>query len=353
VKTEVIKIANKLAERQLNGNNSYINAKEKLYREQALDRAAALIKEGSLVAFPTETVYGLGANAFDEQAVSKIFTVKGRPCDNPLIVHIAEAADLEKVAKVTFEAQLLAKNFWPGPLTMVLAKKASIPDLVTCGLPTVAVRCPDHAIARDLIKKAAVPLAAPSANTSGRPSPTLADHVLDDLAGKIPLIIDGGAVEIGLESTVLDLSGSQPRILRPGKIGAEELKPFLGEVLDVNVVSDAPLSPGTKYAHYSPQCQVILAKKEDLQNTWQMAPKPVMVLCFQGSSTLLPPQAQRLILAEDGDFAAYGSHLFASFRTADMMGIKTLIVETVDTENTLGKAIMNRLEKAAFREEAE
>ncbi len=230
------------------------------------------MRAGGLVAFPTETVYGLGGNAFDPDAANKIFAAKGRPSDNPLIVHIASPEDAENIAYTNEIYYKLAKAFMPGPLTVVLPKKDIIPDSVTGGIKTVAVRCPSHPVARELIKVSEVPIAAPSANLSGSPSPTTADYVMRDLNGRIEMIIDGGQSDIGVESTVVSLSGNVCTVLRPGEIIPRELYEVVGEVEVAEAVKvpsaagEKPESPGMKYRHYAPETQLILlgGKREDV-----------------------------------------------------------------------------------------
>ena len=225
--------------------------------EDAIREAGEILREGGLVAFPTETVYGLGANALDEEAAKKTYEAKGRPSDNPLIVHIADLEDLSEITEnVPPETELLAKHFWPGPLTMIFEKSSLVPYGTTGGLDTVAVRMPSDLIARKLILAAGGYVSAPSANTSGRPSPTTAEHVWEDLNGKIEMIIDGGSVDIGLESTILDMTVSPPMILRPGAITADMLEEVIGVVsVDETILgsesSQAPKAPGMKYRHLS------------------------------------------------------------------------------------------------------
>ena len=233
--------------------------------EMIMKEAGALLKSGALVAFPTETVYGLGANALDAEAAAKIYAAKGRPSDNPLIVHIA---DMESLALITEEipeeAIKLAERFWPGPLTMVMKKSAAVPLGTTGGLQTVAVRMPSHPIALEMIRHGGGYIAAPSANTSGRPSPTLASHVADDMDGIIPMILDGGAVGIGIESTIVDLTEEIPTILRPGFITKEMLEEVVGEVqMDKGLEADSktpPKAPGMKYRHYAPKAELIIVE---------------------------------------------------------------------------------------------
>ncbi|MEK6958364.1 MAG: L-threonylcarbamoyladenylate synthase, partial [archaeon] len=230
--------------------------------------AARIIRKGGLVAFPTETVYGLGANAFNTEAVRKIFRAKGRPFDDPLIVHVCSEKQVYELAEeVAFEAKVLMDKFWPGPLTIVMRKSKKVPAITTANLGTVAIRMPKNRIACALIRKAGVPIAAPSANTFSRPSPTTAGHVLADLKGKIPLILDGGTTRIGIESTVIDLSGKKPVLLRPGAVTLEQLQKTIGKVQVHGAVKSTPgknkkkifaLAPGMKYRHYAPKAKVIL-----------------------------------------------------------------------------------------------
>ena len=330
-----------------------------------INLAAAFLLDGEVVAFPTETVYGLGANALDENAVAKIFAAKGRPADNPLIVHVSDLEMAEKVAEFNPLARELAAHFWPGPLTFVLPRKPIIPDIVTAGLNTVAVRSPEHPVARAIIEAAALPIAAPSANSSGRPSPTVAAHVREDLDGKIAMLIDGGTVDIGLESTVLDLSGDRPRILRPGRITVDDLSPYCAGIkYDNDAEIKKPRSPGMKYVHYAPHGQVLLAStKEQITALWAEAEAedvtPLLIL-FAGTAAYMTEERGKrkeekgkraessniYVIAEDGDLDMYARNLFAAFRLADAQGAKKIIVETVP-EKGIGQAIMNRLHKAA------
>lgn len=234
--------------------------------KQDIAEAAALIRAGELVAFPTETVYGLGGNALDAEASRKIYAAKGRPSDNPLIVHLTEIEDAEKIAYVTDEARRLYGAFCPGPLTMILKKRAVVPDATTGGRQTVAIRFPSHPVARELIALAGVPIAAPSANKSKHVSPTAAAHVYADLAGEIPMILEGGSAEVGIESTIVDLTGEAPTILRPGAITAEEIRAVLGEGDYYRGEIKQALAPGMKYKHYSPKVPCYLTAQESLQS---------------------------------------------------------------------------------------
>ncbi|OGO07261.1 MAG: threonylcarbamoyl-AMP synthase, partial [Chloroflexi bacterium RBG_13_60_13] len=239
---------------------------------EAISRAAESLRKGGLVAFPTETVYGLGADALNAEAVRKIFAAKGRPLDNPIIVHVAGPDDLGVLTDdVPPEATMLIRQFWPGPLTLIFKKSGQVPGAVTGGQDTVAVRMPRNAIALALVRASGRPIAAPSANLSGRPSPTTAGHVLDDLGGKIDIILDGGPVEVGIESTVLDLSQHPPVILRPGAVTREELKPFIGEVVAASETGLLRRSPGTRYRHYSPRARVTLVEEADQETMGRLA----------------------------------------------------------------------------------
>lgn len=316
--------------------------------QKNIEKAADLLKDGQVVAFPTETVYGLGAVATNTQAVSKIFQAKGRPGDNPLIVHIENISEIENIAYFDDRVPALAEAFWPGPLTIVLPKKDSIPPSVTANLDTVAIRMPANAIALSLIKAVGAPIAAPSANTSSKPSPTKAKHVFDDLNEKIPLILDGGSVDIGLESTVLDLTKDTPRILRPGKITAEDLRPILGEVLFAHMEEpEKPASPGMKYAHYAPEGQVILCSSKDIVKLWHenMHYAP-FVICWEESAADLPAEANAIILGKAGDLESYAKNIFMALRLCDTYNAVCILIEEVP-EVGLGLAIMNRLKKAA------
>ena len=238
------------------------------HEEKWIEEAGQILKDGGLVAFPTETVYGLGANALDEEAAAKIYSAKGRPSDNPLIVHIADFSDLEKIVEeVPEEAKKLADAFWPGPLTMIMRKNEKVPYGTTGGLETVAVRMPNHDTALKMIRAGGGFIAAPSANTSGRPSPTMASHVAEDMNGKIDMILDGGSVGIGLESTIIDLSEEIPTILRPGFITQQMLADVIGRVeIDAALIDNNskvhPKAPGMKYRHYAPKANMILIRGE-------------------------------------------------------------------------------------------
>jgi L-threonylcarbamoyladenylate synthase len=307
--------------------------------------AAEALREGGLVAFPTETVYGLGANALDPEAVAKIFKAKGRPQDNPLIVHIADKNDLKRlVKKIPEKATALTDAFWPGPLTLILKKSDIIPEVITGGLDTVAIRMPDNDIALALIKDSKVPIAAPSANLSGRPSPTSAKHVADDLSGRIAYIVDGGRTRIGVESTVLDLTVEPPTLLRPGGITTKEIEDVVGKIAVRPAKRGAVRSPGMKYRHYSPKARVVLAKKGEIQN---LADK------YMGESLKVGIMATDngkygadIVRSVGEDYDEIANNLFETFREFDRDNVDIIIAQGVKEEG-LGLAIMNRLKKAS------
>jgi L-threonylcarbamoyladenylate synthase len=315
--------------------------------------AAAVIRAGQLVAFPTETVYGLGADGLNPTAMSQIYTVKGRPPDNPLILHLASQDQLPVVAAtVPAIAHILMQAFWPGPLTLVLPKTALVPDLATAGLTTVAVRMPSHPIALALIQASDTPLAAPSANRSGRPSPTTAQHVFDDMNGSIPLILDGGPTAIGVESTVLDVTCSPPLLLRPGGIPREALEALIGPLQKTTDASLHRRSPGTRYRHYSPQARVFIL--DEVSTEALQGAVAATIRCHTRVGCLL----HRLELEEvpsgvivrriGGSLEDYARALFAGLRQFDTLGVEAIIVEGV-AEVGLGVAVMDRLRRAAWR----
>lgn len=278
---------------------------------QDIVQAAALLKQGELVAFPTETVYGLGGNALDPSASRKIYAVKGRPSDNPLIVHLAKWEDIYGVAYPTKEAKLLFDAFSPGPLTMILKKLPTVPNETTGGRDTVAVRFPSHPVARELIEKAGVPIAAPSANVSKHVSPTTAWHVYNDLNGKIPLILEGGSSEVGIESTIVDLTGEEPTVLRPGAITAEEIKEVLGKADYYKGEIKEALAPGMKYRHYSPKVPCYLADKKSLQSALNtLKAKGLDAVVIATASALSEIAGKRISLgktAEEAQHRIYGA----------------------------------------------
>lgn len=326
----------------------------------ALKRAGALLREGGLVAFPTETVYGLGANGLDDRAVKRIFEAKGRPSDNPLILHISHIRELDRlVASVPERARMLIDRFWPGPMTLVLKKADLVPDQVTAGLDTVAVRMPDHPVARCLIGYAGVPVAAPSANLSGKPSPTRAEHVIEDLQGRVEMIIDGGDVAIGLESTVIDVTSPRITVLRPGGITVEQLREVTGEVyIDPALFNTGeefiPKSPGMKYTHYSPEAEVVIvAGKVDKvvgrirQMAWELEQqgKKVGILATEQTKHLYDRGV--IISAGDRNYpGTIAARLFGMLREFDKQGVDVILAESIE-EKDIGLAVMNRLLKSA------
>ncbi len=317
----------------------------------AITQGALLLRAGELVAFPTETVYGLGADALRPEAVRKIFEVKGRPPDNPIIVHIADRDLLRELAqKVPPQAFLLTGHFWPGPLTLVLPRSAAVPDEVTGGLDTLAVRMPAHPVALALIREAGAPVAAPSANRSGRPSPTTAAHVLQDLDGRIPLILDGGPTEIGVESTVLDLTGPTPVLLRPGGVTLEALQAVVGPVETKPVEGLRRRSPGTRYRHYQPQARTVLVVDPTPDLTREViaahrAHGQRVGLIQRGRALKATPSGIRVeVLPEE--VAGYAQGLFAALRALDEAGVDVIVVEGVPPQG-LGLAVMDRLRRAA------
>jgi L-threonylcarbamoyladenylate synthase len=314
--------------------------------------AGAIIRRGGLVAFPTETVYGLGASALDPAAIKQIFSAKGRPSDNPLIVHIAEHAQLDEVAcSIPDAARHLIDLFWPGPLSLVLRRRTGIiPAEVSAGLTTVAVRMPDHRVALDLIRSAGVPIAAPSANRSGRPSPTAYWHVLEDLTGRIDAVLKSSTCSIGLESTVLDLTGLHPVILRPGGVSREGLEKALGcpvLLAGQNKDSTAPASPGMKYRHYSPRAPLILIAGPQSR-------RRLLVEAIAAGSRRRGLAVGLLGSAIDGALPDHLSseeiavHLYGVLRQMDQRGVNLILAEETESKG-LGLAVMNRLRKAATR----
>jgi L-threonylcarbamoyladenylate synthase len=325
--------------------------------------AAELIRQGEVVAFPTETVYGLGANALSNEAVEKIFLAKGRPSDNPLIVHIGEMSQLRMVAReIPERAMKLIDAFWPGPLTLILPKTDQVASLVTAGLDTVGVRMPDHPLALALIREAGVPIAAPSANRSGRPSPTTADHVRGDLNHRIAGILDGGCTGVGVESTVLDVTVEPAVILRPGGITLEQIKEVIGDVeLDPAFLvgaTETPRSPGMKYAHYAPEGEMWLVfgrteavrdKMLELLASAKRHGRKTGVLATEETASFWRQQADADVVLSCGsrnDLHSVAQQLYAVLRQFDDEQVQFIAAETFPREG-MGMAVMNRLEKAA------
>lgn len=320
-----------------------------------IDRAAAILKEGGLVGIPTETVYGLGANGLNPDAVANIFKAKGRPQDNPLILHVPCADWLERYCRdIPAAAYELAGRFWPGPLTMILKRRPVVPDVVTAGLDTVGMRCPDHRVCRAIIEKADVPVAAPSGNTSGRPSPTAAVHMLEDMDGKIDAIVDGGSCTVGVESTIIDLTCTPPCLLRPGGITLEQLESVLGEVAVDGAVrrkmgeGEKPRAPGMKYRHYAPKAPVTVVKGDAARTARYIAEHAVEgdgVICFDEFAHLFSKQVVTK-LGKTDDPAEQARHVFDDLRFYDDTDV-TAIWSQCPEETGVGLAVANRLNKAA------
>lgn len=317
--------------------------------------AAKILREGGLVAIPTETVYGLAANALDENAVRKIFVAKGRPSDNPLIVHISKVEEIEALVRdFPPEAQRLAEAFWPGPLTIILRKSDAIPDVISGGLDTVAIRLPAHPVAREIIEAAGCPLAAPSANLSGSPSPTKASHVIDDLSGKIDAIVDAGACSVGLESTVISLCTRVPRVLRPGAVTVEQLRKVLGKVeVDAAVLSQleknaTPTSPGMKYKHYAPRAKVVIingSREQYISYVNTHCDSNVAALCYEEDAADIA--VPTVAYGSEANSSAQATMLFAALRKCDALSEVDLIYARCPSQSGVGLAVYNRLLRAA------
>ena len=319
-----------------------------------IDIAADIIKNGGLVAIPTETVYGLAANALDGKAVSKIFKAKGRPMDNPLIVHVSCIEEIDKlVSEIPPQAKKLANTFWPGPLTIILKRSNIIPAEVSAGLDTVAIRLPNNDVTRKLIKIAGVPLAAPSANTSGSPSPTSANHVLHDLDGKIDAILDAGNCRVGLESTVITLTSPVPTLLRPGGITVEELRNVLGNVeIDKAVIDkvdslETVSSPGMKYKHYSPETKIIIVDGDNesfIKYVNSRSSDKVAALCYIDDQPKL--NVKTVTFGKMNDYNMQANELFSALRKIDDLNVN-IVYARCPQKNGVGLAVYNRLIRAA------
>lgn len=329
--------------------------------KEAMKEAADLIREGELVAFPTETVYGLGADALHPEASKKIYAAKGRPSDNPLIVHISKFEDLVRIAKeVPSEAKKLSDAFWPGPLTMIVQKNDKVPYETTGGMDTVAIRMPNHPIPLELIEQSGCLIAAPSANTSGKPSPTEASHVALDMDGRIPLILDGGAVGIGIESTIVDLTEETPMILRPGYITKEMLEEALGSEVCIDpgiIAADSerkPKAPGMKYKHYAPKADLVLVEGETdrvvteiNRLTAEKRQQGMKVGIIATDETRGDYEADWVMsIGARDDEDAIARHLYKILREFDDLNVDAIYSESFATPR-IGQAIMNRLLKAA------
>ena len=321
---------------------------------ESISFAGKLLRNGELVGIPTETVYGLAANALDGKAVEKIFRAKDRPMDNPLIVHICDASQVDNlVTEFSEKARALAEHFWPGALTIIMPCSDKVPVQVTAGLKTVAVRFPSHKTAQDIIRSANVPLAAPSANLSGSPSPTNAQYVYNDMNGKIPLIIDGGESNVGVESTVITLATETPTLLRPGGITVEQLEAVIGkimidkgvtEMLDYNAVV---ASPGMKYKHYAPKANIVMLKgsqDEYIKYINSHSDEGTGALCYTGDGKHL--KVPCVVLGNENDYIAQAHNLFTALRQLDEMGLKTVYARCPGTDG-VGLAVYNRLIRSA------
>ncbi len=328
--------------------------------EKAIQHAARILREGGLIGMPTETVYGLAANALDESAVRGIFEAKGRPADNPLIVHVPSTEAAIPLCHISQDAEKLMRRFCPGPLTIIMPRKPGVPDVVTAGLDTVAVRIPSHPVAQQLLRACRLPIAAPSANTSGKPSPTTAQHVLNDLCGKLPVILDGGECQVGLESTVISMAGDVPTVLRPGGITPEMLLEVLPEVRVADSVlrplkdGEKALSPGMMYKHYAPGGVLSMVKGEQtnvercclrLYQEAKSAGRSARILAFEEHLHAYEG-AEALSIGRLSEPETVSHKLFAVLRQMDDEKVEVLFSEVLPAEG-IGLAIMNRLSRAA------
>ena len=313
--------------------------------EEDIQQAAEIIKEGGLVAFPTETVYGLGADALNPEAVGKVYAAKGRPSDNPMIVHISSKNDLSRLTfEITDDIRKLMDAFWPGPLTMVVPAAPVVPRVTTGGLDTVAVRMPSDPVAAALITSSETPIAAPSANLSGRPSPTSARHVIDDLDGRIDAIIQGGDCQVGIESTVVDMTGAVPAVLRPGIITAERLSQALGKTVEIDPAMNVktadfkPKSPGMKYKHYAPKAEMIIYKGDREKVYLAMSEEKLRRTGYG--------QKVEIIMYDDSEPEKAAREFFAKLRACDKAGVDVILAAAM-REDGVGFAVMNRMFKSA------
>jgi len=311
---------------------------------EAIHQAAEIIKKGGLVAFPTETVYGLGADAFNPIAVARVFEVKQRPHFDPLIVHVSDLADLKKlVIKIPSHAKKLIKRFWPGPLTIVLTKREEVPDIVNAGLPTVAIRMPNHPMALRFIELADCPIAAPSANPFGYLSPTTAEHVRDQLGDQIDFVLDGGPCEVGVESTIISFSESKPRLLRPGGVPLEEIESIIGRVEIAPIEEGRPSAPGMLPRHYAPRTPILLDWDEKSFDSF--GDMKIGLLAFREPKKSKKKFHSIEVLSKKGDFREAAANLFAAIRRLDTFNLDLILAETVP-EAGLGRAINDRLRRA-------
>lgn len=317
-----------------------------LKENEALTEASTIIRQGGVVAFPTETVYGLGADAFNPMAVARVFEIKARPHFDPLIVHIASQTDLERLAdKIPEKARRLAEKFWPGPLTLVLPKKDEVPEIVTSGLPSVAIRMPRHNLTLKLILKAERPIVGPSANPFGYLSPTTAEHVKEQLGSQVDFILDGGPCEVGVESTIISFIEEVPRLLRPGGIALEEIETLIGPINLSPSFKLKPEAPGMLPRHYAPRTRMVLDWSEEDFWRWKRQGKKIGLLSFQGEMASLPFD-QTEILSPQGDLRQAAASLFASLHRLDKAALDLILVEKIP-EIGLGRAIMDRLKRAS------
>ena len=357
MKTEILDVAalteEKLEEARLFPGSMAESAVEDAYAN--IRRAAEVLRQGGLVAFPTETVYGIGANAFDEAAVRRVYEAKGRPSDNPMIVHIARASDIGLLASSYPPGVVkLADAFWPGPLTMVLEKRAEIPACVTGGLDTVGVRLPDNLAAIELIRLAGSPVAAPSANLSGSPSPTKAEHVIADLDGKVDVILVGPECRVGIESTVVDMTVNPPQILRPGVVTKDDIEAELGAFIEIDkavrravpenpdaeaATEAAPRAPGMKYRHYAPKAQMIVVEGARERVRSEIARLKAL---NEGLGTCVG-----VLLFEERDYLEAAHDFYAALRALDEEGVDLIIAGALPETDGVGFAVMNRMMKAA------
>ena len=328
-----------------------------------LDKAASIIRDGGLVAFPTETVYGLGGNALNKESSKKIYEAKGRPSDNPLIVHVSDISEVAPLVKnIPDKAKKLMDAFWPGPMTLVFEKSNIVPDETTGGLDSVAIRLPANTVARELIKKSGVPIAAPSANQSGRPSPTTSSHVICDMNGKIDMIIDGGSSTVGLESTIIDVTKDRPLVLRPGFISLEDIIETIGDagydpaILKKPDKNYKPKAPGMKYRHYAPKAPLRIIKGSDeavtkkilsLSEEAKLQGKKLAIICQEERRKIYEDDAVVVIsIGRGNDYEEIARNLFGVLRKCDEVGADEIVSECF-YGGGLGDAIMNRLIKAA------
>ena len=313
---------------------------------EAIRQAAGIIRAGGIVAFPTETVYGLGANGYNPLAVARIFEVKRRPSFDPLILHVADPADVRKLVKeIPSSAKKLIERFWPGPVTVVLLKEENIPDIVTAGLPSIAVRMPDHPMALSLIKESKCPIAAPSANPFGYLSPTTAEHVREQLGDQVDLILDGGPCTVGVESTIVSFLDGKPRLLRPGGVSLEEIESAIGEVEIRPVKEDRPSAPGMLSRHYAPRTPIVLDWSEKSLDSYKG--RRIGLLAFRKPGTSL--NFNRIeVLSKKGDLREAAANLFTAIRRLDDLKLDLILAESVP-EVELGRAIMDRLRRATSK----